>query len=118
MSKENKRSRAIALKYEEGERAPKVIASGAGEIAKRILQLAKDNEVPVKRDDTLVELLAKLDLGCQIPEETYQAVAEILAFLYRTDLDWQKRKARQRGLPAPKTKVPDSPVTSKTPSSN
>ena len=87
-----KRQQAIALRYAEGDRAPKIVASGAGEIAKRILQLADEHGVPIKQDDGLVEILSKLDLGYEIPAETYRAVAEILAFLYRTDLEWRKRK--------------------------
>lgn len=92
-AKPPKRMQAIALQYLEGDRAPRVIASGAGELAKRILQLAEDNQIPVRRDDTLVELLSKLDIGFEIPAEAYQAVAEILVFLYRTDEQWRARKA-------------------------
>lgn len=92
--KPQKRLQAIALQYLEGDRAPRVIASGAGELAKRILQLADEHQIPVKRDDTLVDLLAKLDIGFEIPAEAYQAVAEILVFLYRTDEQWRKRKAQ------------------------
>ena len=87
-----KRQQAIALRYAEGDRAPKIVATGAGEIARRILQLAEEHGIPVKRDDGLVEILAKLDLGYEIPAETYRAVAEILAFLYRTDEQWRRRK--------------------------
>ena len=82
----------MALRYEQGERAPKIIASGAGEIARRIVELAKQNDVPIHRDDSLVELLAKLKIGNEIPPETYRAVAEILAFLYRTDDAWRKSR--------------------------
>lgn len=89
---EKRRRQAIALRYAEGDRAPKIVASGAGEIARRILELAEQHGVPVKRDDGLVEILSKLDLGYEIPAETYRAVAEILAFLYRTDAEWRKRK--------------------------
>ena len=87
-----KRKHAVALQYAEGERAPRVVATGAGEIAKRILELARENDVPVKKDDTLVDILAKLDVGYEIPPETYRAVAEILAFLYRADEAWAKKK--------------------------
>ncbi|OVE80247.1 hypothetical protein BVY02_00855 [bacterium J17] len=88
----SKRQKAVALRYAEGDRAPKIIASGAGEIAKRILDLAKENKIPIQEDDSLVEILAKLDLGYEIPPETYRAVAEILAFLYRTDEEWKKQR--------------------------
>ena len=87
-----RRLQAVALQYLEGDKAPRVIASGVGELARRILQLAEDNNIPVTRDDSLVEILTKLNVGVQIPPETYRAVAEILAFLYRTDEDWRKRK--------------------------
>ncbi len=92
-AKPPKRLQAIALQYLEGDRAPRVIASGAGELARRILELADEHQIPVRRDDTLVELLSKLDIGFEIPQEAYQAVAEILAFLYRTDEAWRMKKA-------------------------
>ena len=87
-----KRSQAVALQYAQGSRAPKIVATGAGEIARRIIELAEQHNVPIKRDEVLVDILAKLDLGYEIPPETYRAVAEILAFLYRTDAEWRKRK--------------------------
>ncbi|MCB0325359.1 MAG: EscU/YscU/HrcU family type III secretion system export apparatus switch protein [Bdellovibrionales bacterium] len=90
--KPSKRKRAVALQYGEGDKAPKVVATGAGEIAKRILELAAENNVPIREDDSLVDILGKLDVGYEIPEETFRAVAEILAFLYRTDEAWRKRK--------------------------
>lgn len=91
MSK-SKRQHAVALRYEQGEKAPKIVASGAGEIAKRILKLAEEHKVPIKRDDTLVDILSRLSVGNEIPPETYKAVAEILVFLYRTDENWRKKK--------------------------
>ena len=87
-----KRKHAVALQYSEGDHAPRIVASGAGEIARRILELAEKNNVPIRNDDTLTDLLAKLDVGFEIPPETYRAVAEILAFLYRTDSEWRKAK--------------------------
>ena len=89
----DKPKRAVALRYEEGMRAPTVVAAGAGEIAKRILELAQENDIPIQKDDTLVDILSRLNLGYEIPPETYRAVAEILAFLYRTDEAWRKSKA-------------------------
>lgn len=89
--KKNKRQHAVALHYGEHDRAPKIVASGAGEIAKRILDLAEKHNVPVREDEKLVDVLAKLKVGVEIPPETYRAVAEILAFLYRTDASWKKR---------------------------
>jgi flagellar biosynthesis protein len=94
--KNKKRKRAVALQYEHGQNAPKIVATGAGEIAKRIIELAKEHDVPIQRDDTLVDILSKLDLGYEIPPETYKAVAEILAFLYRTDQAWRERKIKNK----------------------
>ncbi len=91
-----KRTQAVALQYAQGSRAPKIIATGAGEIARRIIELAEQHDVPIKRDDNLVDILSKLDLGYEIPPETYRAVAEILAFLYRTDAEWRKRKEAEQ----------------------
>jgi flagellar biosynthesis protein len=95
---EDKRLKAVALHYADGERAPHIVATGVGEIARRILELAHEHQIPVKEDSQLVEILSKLDLGYEIPPETYRAVAEILAFLYRTDEAWRKRKLAQDGI--------------------
>lgn len=92
---ENKRKRAIALHYADEDRAPKVLATGAGELAKRIIDMARENNIPVRQDDSLTEVLSKLDIGNEIPPETYRAVAEILSFLYRSDLEWRKRKDKE-----------------------
>lgn len=93
-SSENKEKRkhAVALQYAEGDGAPKVVATGAGELARRILELARENNVPVREDTSLTEILSQLNVGYQIPPETYRAVAEILAFLYRTDAAWRAKK--------------------------
>ena len=93
-----KRSRAVALHYAKEDRAPKIVATGAGEIAKRILALAEEHNVPVRKDDSLVNILSKLDIGYEIPADTYRVVAEILAFLYRTDEEWRDRKDQEGGL--------------------
>lgn len=98
---ENKRQKAVALKYDTGEKAPHVIAVGAGEIAKKILELAKEHNIPIEENDSLVEILSKLEIGQQIPPETYRVVAEILAFLYRTDILWrQKQEEKFRNIKA------------------
>ena len=99
--KKNTRQRAIALRYEEDDKAPKIVASGAGEIARRILELAAQNDIPIQHDDSLVDILGKLDVGFEIPPETYRAVAEILAFLYRTDEKWRKRVEAKNSIVLP-----------------
>jgi flagellar biosynthesis protein len=81
-----KRKEAVAIRYnpEEAE-APYVVAKGKGIIAENILAQAQENNVRVQEDASLVELLGQLELNEQIPGELYQVVAEILAFVYRTD---------------------------------
>jgi len=72
---------AIALEYDE-ENAPIVNAKGTGELAKRIIEIAKENNIYLQEDNALIEILAELDLGEEIPEELYRAVAEVIAFAY------------------------------------
>ncbi len=78
------RRMAVALKYEPGkDRAPKVVAKGYGLVARQIIQVAREHGVPVREDPELGALLARLDLGQEIPSELFSVVAEVLAFVYR-----------------------------------
>lgn len=80
--KENKKvKKAVALSYEAGEKAPKIVAAGKGELAEKIVKKAKDSEVPVHKDDKLADTLSKLEIGDFIPPELYEIVAEILVFV-------------------------------------
>ncbi len=80
---EGKRQKAAALRYKQTDgAAPRVVAKGSGEIAQKILDLAKTHGIPIKEDKQLVEILSALDLYQEIPQELYKAVAEILAFIY------------------------------------
>jgi flagellar biosynthetic protein FlhB len=76
---------AVALKYEPARMAaPKVVAKGAELIAKRIKELALQNNVPVVEDRVLARAIYKaVDIGETIPEKLFQAVAQILAYIYR-----------------------------------
>jgi flagellar biosynthesis protein len=80
-----KRKRAAALRYE-GATAPKVVAAGRGLIAEKILAAAKEAGVPIREDAALAEALAGLELGREVPEELWVAVAEALAWAYRLDV--------------------------------
>ncbi len=74
----------VALRYRANQdHAPRVVAKGRGPIAERILQLARAHGIPVRQDRNLVEVLSQLRLDQEIPPAVYQAVAEILAFVYR-----------------------------------
>jgi len=78
------RKKATALRYDaKKDAAPRVVAKGSGKIAERILQIAKEYNIPIKDDPQLAGILSTLDLYQEIPLELYRAVAEILAFVYR-----------------------------------
>lgn len=72
---------AIALKYD-GENAPIVTAKGTGDIARQIIDIAREHQVPLFENAHLVRMLVLLDLGDEIPEALYMAIAEIIAFAY------------------------------------
>ena len=72
---------AVALHYD-GYSAPKVSAKGYGELAEQIIELAKQHNIPLQENAELVGLLSKLELGGEIPQALYIAIAEIIAFAY------------------------------------
>ena len=78
------RPKAVALSYDrDSARAPRISAKGAGYLAERIIEIAKEHGIGIYEDPDLVEVLSKLDLNHEIPESLYRAVAEVLAFVYR-----------------------------------
>ena len=77
---------AIAVHYDkERDTAPKIVAKGKGSIADKIIELARENKIPMYEDRDLVEILSKLDLGQEIPAEMYKLIAEVLVFVYRSN---------------------------------
>lgn len=76
---------AIALEYNPAEDAPRVIASGRGILAEKMIEKARESDVPVHRDDKLADTLSKLEIGDMIPPELYEVVAEILVFVDSMD---------------------------------
>ncbi|WP_138414866.1 EscU/YscU/HrcU family type III secretion system export apparatus switch protein [Aquibacillus sediminis] len=86
MSEQHYIKRAAALQYDRSnDVAPKLTAKGNGAIAETIIKKAKENNIPIQEDPSLVELLSKININEQIPEELYQVIAEIFAFIYQTD---------------------------------
>jgi flagellar biosynthesis protein FlhB len=85
---------AVALRYRENiDQAPVVLAKGAARLAQRIRELAAENNIPVIQDPPLARMLFyQVEVGEEIPEDLYQAVAEILALVYRL----QEKERRQR----------------------
>ncbi|HEX2588849.1 MAG TPA: EscU/YscU/HrcU family type III secretion system export apparatus switch protein [Gaiellales bacterium] len=78
----SQRKRAAALRYD-GRDAPRVVATGRGLVAEKILDAAREAGVPLREDPVLMEALATLELEQEIPPELYRAVAEALAWAYR-----------------------------------
>ena len=91
--KKDKIKQAIALEYNPNDDAPRVLASGRGALAEKIIEKAREADVPVHRDDKLADTLSKLEIGDMIPPELYEVVAEILVFVDSMD----KIKGKVRG---------------------
>ncbi len=92
--KKSEIKKAVALGYDiDKDHAPKVLAKGEGAIAKNIVKIAQDNEIPIKKDEDLVELLSAIDIEKEIPSSMYKAVSEIFSFIY--DLTTIERKKRE-----------------------
>lgn len=82
---------AISLRYDSlTSTAPKVTAKGKGLVAENIIALAHEHNIPVQQDPDLVEVLSQVDVDQEIPPAVYQVVAELLAFVYKTNKDYQK----------------------------
>lgn len=94
MEEQKKEKAAVALSYEKGEIAPKVIASGKGYLAEKIIDRAKETNVPIHEDAKLANTLARLEIGELIPPELYDVVAEILVFV--DDMDQLKGKVMEK----------------------
>jgi flagellar biosynthesis protein len=79
--------KAAALKYDfTTNTAPKILATGKGKLAEKILELARQQNIAIYKDPALVEALVQLEVGCEIPPQLYKAVAEILTFIYWADV--------------------------------
>ena len=80
----NQSSKAVALKYDRTkDRAPRIMAKGRGEIAKKIIDIAQEYNITIYEDTNLIQVLEALDVETEIPPALYRAVAEVLAFVYR-----------------------------------
>ena len=92
--KEKNIKKAVALSYDiDIDSAPKITAKGKGELANNIIKIAQDNDIPIKKDEDLIELLSAIDIEKEIPDSMYKAVSEIFSFIY--DLTTLQRKKRE-----------------------
>lgn len=78
--------KAVGIGFEKNkDKAPKIIAKGKGEMAERIIAIAKEHGIHVKEDKSLIEILDKFDIAQEIPEELYQVIAEIFLYVYNLE---------------------------------
>ncbi len=83
---------AATIEYDnKRDAAPKVTAKGRGLVAEKIIKVAMEHNIPIKRDPALVQILSRLDIDEQIPSELYKAIAEILAFVYSVNEQYRER---------------------------
>jgi len=76
--------KAVALRYDTTkEKAPRVVAKGHGSTAENIIKIAELHNLPIKKDEDLIELLSKVELDKEVPEALYRAVAEVFSFIYK-----------------------------------
>ncbi len=94
--KSNDELTAVALAYNPGDDAPKILATGKGHIAQKILDEAEANDIPFYKDSQLAETLSKLQIGDTIPPELYEVVAQILVFV--DGMDKVKSKLDAAGM--------------------
>jgi flagellar biosynthesis protein len=94
MAEKDKREQVVALKYDKGYKAPKVVAKGSGFVAEQILDAAKRNDIMIHTDKTLAENLNKLDLGEDIPPEMFEIVARIYSFIDKIELIMAEAKEK------------------------
>lgn len=77
---------AIAVRYDSAkETSPRIVAKGKGHIAEKILEVAREHNIPVHQDKALVEMLTLVELFDEIPPELYTAIAEVLVWVYRVN---------------------------------
>ncbi|MDD4950855.1 EscU/YscU/HrcU family type III secretion system export apparatus switch protein [Sulfuricurvum sp.] len=76
--------KAVAMRYDPAkENAPRVVAKGQGVTAENIIKIAELHNLPIKKDEDLVEMLSKVELDREVPEKLYLAVAEVFSFIYK-----------------------------------
>ncbi|KFZ43748.1 flagellar biosynthesis protein FlhS [Anoxybacillus flavithermus] len=79
---------AAVIRYEQGDKAPTVVAHGRGYVAEKIIELAKQNGIPIEQDAALVQHLLDLDLGDTIPPQLYAVIAEILILIEKMERNY------------------------------
>ena len=102
MSKYDPPNRAVALRYDNGDGAPVVVASGMGYMAEKIVEVAADSGVPIYEDNSLATMLSQLSLGQEIPDSLYRAIVEIYVYF----LHFDPNRVKEGAVPKPAPKPP------------
>jgi len=85
--------KATAIGFDkEVDNAPNIVAQGKGAVASNIIKIAKQNDIPIKKDEDLVNMLSEIELNTEIPVELYQAVSEVFSFIYSITNEENKTK--------------------------
>lgn len=79
--------KAVALKYREGEKAPRIVAKGTNRLAELIIKIAMENNIHIEKSSVLSNALMQFEVGDYIPEEMYGIIAELLGFVYKLKMD-------------------------------
>ena len=88
----DRQDKAVALLYDKKQSdAPRIVATGKGLVAQKIIETAREAGVHIHEDPDLVELLAKIPLGQEIPVDLYQTIAEVLAFVYQINENFKQK---------------------------
>ncbi len=82
---DKKRKTAVALGFEPGDEAPKIVATGQGHMAEKIIEGAKEHDIPIHRDPKLARTLSELEFGDYIPPELYEVVIQVLMYVDKVD---------------------------------
>ncbi len=80
---------AAVLKYNEGA-APTVIAQGSGYVAEKMIEAAQQNDIPLQKDSTLMEMLLQVDLGSSVPPQLYTVIAEVFLLIEKIESSYQE----------------------------
>ena len=86
---------AVSLKYKKGrDSAPKVTAKGQGWVAEKIIRMAQENNIPIREDKDLLNLLSEIDVGQEVPDSLYKIVAELLAWVYQLNQNYDQSQQK------------------------
>lgn len=113
---EIKRKIAIAIKDAQDNDKAQIIAKGVGKLAEKIISVAKENNIPIKEDADLLEILYKINVNQDIPEEMYGLIAEVLKFFYKLNQEAEEQliqKEEEITKPKEPTKEPEPQPTKK-----